>query len=175
MAKRRRTGNRTFPKRATLWLPFDQSMSLVTAGTVVDSNDLLGNYFGQTGEEIPTGSTLGPIRGIQTLRPTGASTFDVGFGLEAVVQLLKEGGRATSPIPGVDIIDAMWYGQMTASQPGTESATGVFTQAIVEKPFESKAMRKVTGNGQILVVSAVPDSNTDYTYRVLGSILVRLP
>ena len=113
MAKsRRRTGNRSFPKRSTLWLPFDVSAELATPGTVVETGDMLANYFAQTGEEVPIGTTLGPVRGVMGVHPTTATAPDRLFQLEAVMQLNREGGRATLPVPGVDIIDAMWYGQM---------------------------------------------------------------
>ena len=59
--KRRRTGNRTFPRRSRLWLLFEVTLALTTAGTVVATADLLGNYFSQTGEEVPIGSTIGPV------------------------------------------------------------------------------------------------------------------
>ncbi len=172
---RRRTGTRTFPKRATLWLPFDTVMTLATAGTPVESGDLLGNYFSQTGEEVPIGTTVGPIRGMMTLRPTVGSVFTTAIGVEAVMQLNKEGGRAVVAIPGVDILDGMWYGQMTMTNQPSEVASGIFNQHPVERVFETNAMRKITGNGQVLIVTGVSDSNTDYTYRVFGNLLLKLP
>ena len=172
---RKRTGNKTFPKRATLWLPFDVSLSMTTAGSIVESGDLLGNYFGQTGAEIPVGATVGPIRGRWVLEPQALATFDGSGQVEAVLQLLKEGGRAVSPVPGVDIIDAMWYGQAFFEGRIVEISAGVFNQQQHSMPFETRAMRKITGNGQILVVSAVDETNTNYDIRVLGNIFVRLP
>ena len=173
--RRRRTGNRSFPKRSTLWLPFDQTIALTTAGTKVDSGDLLGNYFSQTGEEVPIGTTIGPIWGIMTLGPTITTAFTFAYLVEAVLQLNKEGGRATLPTPGVDIIDAMWYGQMPATGQVTEFAAGSFAQVLSASAFTTKAMRKVTGNGQVLIVTAVADQNTDYDFRVVGNLMLRLP
>ncbi len=176
MAKRKRTGNLTFSKRATLWLPFEGTIALVTAGTVVQSADLLGNYFGQTGAELPVGATIGPIRGRWSLRPDISSTGNVENQVEALMQLVPEGGRATVPTPGVDILDAMWYGQMFSLWNEVETSSGVFgTISGREEPFETKAMRKLTGNGQELKISAVQSSNTDYDLKFLGVIFVRLP
>jgi len=174
MARRKRSF-KTFPKRATLWLPFDANLQLVTAGTVVVSANLLGNYFTQTGEQVPIGTTLGPIRGEVVLTPVIATVFSTDWTVEALVQLLPEGGRAVSPIPGVDIVDAMWYGQMAANALVTETAAGVFSQLATTRPFESKAMRKVTGNAQQLLLFGASNDNTDYQYRVFGHIMLKLP
>jgi len=175
MARRKRTGNRTFPKRATLWMPFDSELAMTTAGTPVQTSDLLGNYFAQTGAELPVGSTIGPFRGIYVLRPTVATTANDNFTAECVVQLVREGGRATDPVPGVDIMDGMWYGQIAATARFGETASGVFSQLPTEKVFESKAMRKITGNGQELRATAVANQNTDYSLRFIGVLLIRLP
>ena len=43
-----------------------------------------------------------------TLAATDTLTADPKFRVELVMQLLPEGGRATLPNPGTDIIDAMW-------------------------------------------------------------------
>ena len=174
MVRRRRTGNRNFPKRATLWLPFDTTIALITAGTNVESGDLLGAYFSQTGEEVPVGTTIGPIRGHVVLRPTVASAFSSAYGVEAALQLNKEGGRAVVAKPGVDIIDAMWYGQISVNVGGTEISSGVFNQAPVDQVFETKAMRKITAVGQELVMTAVSDDNTDYTLRAFGVLMLKL-
>ena len=175
MVRRRRTGNITFPKRATLWLPFDVTNVLTTAGTVVASGDLLGNYFSQTGEEVPVGTTLGPIRWTSQLAPAVGSVISSAFKAEMVMQLEKEGGRATLPVPGVDIIDAPWYGQMFYNLELQETAAGVFNGAAVSERFETRAMRKVTGNGQILRIFAVPNSNTDYNLNHIGQVFLKLP
>ncbi len=175
MAKRRRTGNRTFPRRSRLFLPFDTTIALITAGATVESGDMLGNYFGQTGEEVPVGTTLGPIRGVWAARPTVNTAFNENIAFEAVVQLNREGGRATLPVPGVDIIDAMWYGSLIVTEPGLEFGSGTFQQMPTVLPFETKAMRKVSGNGQTLTMTAVADQNTDYTLRLLGTVMLMLP
>jgi len=173
--RRRRTGNVTLAKRSVLWLPFDVQMTLATAGTVVESGDILANYFGQTGAEVEKGTTLGPIRGRWAANPLVATAFETSGQIEAVLQLVPEGGRAVSPVPGVDIIDAMWYGQMFLEGFFGESASGVFKQSVHSQVFETKAMRKVTGNGQVLTIHAVQESNTDYEVKFIGSILLKLP
>ncbi len=176
MARRKRTGNRTFPKRATLWLPFEATVALTTAGAVVQTPDLLGNYFGQTGEEVPIGTTLGPVRGRWSIRPDVATATDFSAHVEALMQLVPEGGRAVAPIPGVDIVDAMWYGQMFALFNEVETASGVF--AVIsgnDQEFVTKAMRKVTGNGQELKISAVLNTSVDYDVTWLGHIMLKLP
>jgi len=175
MAKRRRTGNRTFPKRAMLWIPFDESISLVTAASPVSGSNLLASYFSQTGEEVPIGSTIGPIRGVWQVSPTVDTTFDAFYNVQAVLQLNKEGGRTQTANPDNDILDAMWYGQMVASAPATETAAGVFRQFATEHPFTTKAMRKVTGNGQELIPTAIATGNADYTVRFVGNLMIRLP
>ena len=173
---RRRTGNRKFPKRSTLWVPFETTIELTTAGTVVQAaTGLLGNYFAQTGEEVPIGSTVGPIRGIWTLSPLVGGTIDRAYRVEALLQLLPEGGRATLAVPGVDIVDAMWYGQFAFTGQNLEASSGVFVAPTAVKDFVTKAKRKVTGNGQELRVVAVGSSNTDYTLVFLGHIMVMLP
>jgi len=111
MARRKRTGNKTFPKRSTLWIPFEVSIALTTAGTVVASADLLANYFAQTGAEVPVGATVGPVRWTAGLRPTVSTTLSPSWRAEMGMQLVPEGGRATLPSPGTDIFDSMWYGQ----------------------------------------------------------------
>ena len=169
-----RGGFRQFPKRSGLWVPFDVSASLVTAGTVVTTGDLLGNYFGQTGEEVPVGSTISSVRGRWQMSPASAAV-DRDAKVEAVMQLLPEGGRSTDPVPGVDIIDAMWYGQMFYTGHLLESAAGVFSPNSVDQVFETKAMRKVTGNGQVLVISAVCNVSTDFDMNWIGNLFLKLP
>jgi len=173
---RRRTGNRKFPKRSTLWVPFETTIALTTAGAVVvASTGLLENYFGQTGEEVPIGSTVGPIRGIWTLEPTTNTAIDQGYRVEAHVQVEAEGGRASPGTPGVDIIDGMWYGQFAYAQAQLlEQSSGVFTAPSLVKDFTTKAKRKITGNGQEVNVSAVGSGNTDYTLAFIGNIMVML-
>ena len=178
MARRRsapRGGFKSFPKRATLWLPFDTSVALTTAGTVVASGDLLGQYFGQTGEEVPIGTTIGPVRGTMRQRPTVTGTTDSTFFTEMAMQLLPEGGRATLPSPGTDIIDGMWYGQLMNIAVTQETGSGVFGADGIVAPFVTNAMRKVTGNGQELTVFAVPNTNVDHTVNFLGVLMLKLP
>ncbi len=172
---RRRTGFKKFPKRVGLWIPFEVTIALTTAGSITNSNDLLANYFGQTGEEVPTGSTIGPVRGRLGVRPTASATFAVNNKIEIVLQLNKEGGRAVPPVPGVDILDAMWYGQVFVNGRIEEISAGVFNQQWTMQDFSTKSMRKITGNGQVLILSAVQDTNTDYTVVYIGSVFMRLP
>ncbi len=175
MAKKFRRGRASsFPKRSTLWLPFETTIALTTAGASVESGDILGNYFGQTGEEVPIGSTIGPVRGRYGLTPTVESVFDENNRVESVLQLNREGGRATLPVPGVDIGDFMWYGQAWA-QNGWEVGSGVFEASPVVMPCETKAKRKISGNGQTLTFSATQNTNVDYTLTFLGTVLIMLP
>ena len=175
MPRRKRTGNRTFPKRSTLWLPFDSSLTLVSAGSVVQSGDLLGGYFGQTGEEVPIGATIGPIRGTPGLRPDVATSFDVAYSIEGVLQLVPEGGRAQLPLPGVDIIDSMWYASLLWDGNMSEVSAGVFQGGWAVGTLETKAMRKVSGNGQELKYTFVGNGNVDYHVRVFGNLMLKLP
>ena len=168
-------GFRTFPKRSTLWLPFDVSAELATPGTAVETGDLLGNYFAQTGEEVPIGTTLGPVRGQMAIHPTTATAPDRLFQLEAVMQLNREGGRATLPIPGVDIIDAMWYGQMFYTSEAQEVSAGAFRAPTVSAELLTNAMRKVTGNGQTLTITAISEVANDYNFRAIGVVMLKLP
>jgi len=175
MPRRKRTGRRTFPKRSTLWLPFDEGITLVSAGAVVASPDLLSNYFAQTGEEVPIGTTIGPVRGRWSLRPLVASAFSRTYGVFALMQLLPEGGRATLPVPGVDIVDAMWYGHQNWTTQSWEVANTVFEGGMVDQEFTTKAMRKVSGNGQELTVFAVSTSAVDYFMEFHGVVMLKLP
>ena len=175
MPRRKRTGNRTFPKRATLWLPFETTMQFTTAAGKVASGDLLGNYFSQTGEEVPIGTTLGPVRATAYLSALVATVNDRKYRLECAMQLVPEGGRATLPSPGTDIIDSMWYGQIGETNNLLEAASGVFQVATLAHPVVTKAMRKVTGNGQELVMFGIPNSNVDYTLDVIGVVMLKLP
>jgi len=172
---RRRTGNRTFPKRGTLWLPFEATASLTTAGTVVQTADLLTLYFSQTGAEVPVGTTIGPIRGRWAMRPAVSSVGDVALHVEALMQLVREGGRASLAVPGVDITQAMWYGQQFSEKTAVEAASGVFVTATQAMLFQTDAMRKIEGNGQELRVTLVQNSNVDFDYTFLGTIFMRLP
>jgi len=178
MARTRRAprgGFKSFPKRASLWIPFEVSQTLATAGTVVASTDLLGNYFAQTGEEVPVGSTLGPIIWTMGMRPLVPATFSLNVRVEMVMQLEKEGGRATLPLPGVDIVDAPWYGQAVYDAIPAEISSGVFNGPAIERSFRTNAMRKVTGNGQILRIFAVSQTNTDYVLDHIGHVFMKLP
>ena len=150
-------------------------MSLVTAGTVVATSDLLGNYFSQTGEEVPIGTTIGPVRGLMTLAPTTSTTVNLDWRAELAMQLLPEGGRATLPSPGVDIIDAMWYGQAWANGILTEKSAGVFVGQSQGFDFQTKAMRKVTGNGQELTIFGVSSAVEDYDLTWIGVLMLMLP
>ena len=174
MVRRKRTGNRTFPKRATLWLPFDVSLALVTAGTAVESGDLLGNYFSQTGEEVPVGTTLGPVRARWGLSPNVATSNDRNFKVEALMQLNREGGRATLAIPGVDITDGMWYGQFFNTAQKWETTASTFTEGTTSGPLETKAKRKIQGNGQTLTITGVSNSSIDYNLNVIGHVMLML-
>ena len=175
MARGRRTGNRRFPKRSTLWIPFEVTLALTTAGTVVNSGDLLANYFGQTGEEVPIGSTVGPVRWLETVTLTTLSSNDPAWRAEEVMQLNKEGGRATIPSPGVDILDALWYGQIWNGAQLLEAAAGVFQSGATAVYRMTKAKRKITGNGQVLIISAIPSSNSDMTMTHIGVVMLMLP
>jgi len=173
---RRRTGNRTFPKRATLWLPFDISMAFTTAGGRIESGDMLGNYFGQTGEEVPIGTTIGPVRGKMSLTPNVITASNITTKMEAVMQLNKEGGRLVAATPGVDIMDGMWYGQMYVPFAEHEISAGTFgADGVGNLDFSTKAKRKITGNGQVLVVTGVLNVNDDYNWNAIGVIMLMLP
>ena len=172
---RRRTGNRTFAKRSTLWLPFDVFAELAVAGTVVETGDLLGNYFSQTGEEVPVGSTLGPIRGKWGATPAVVTATGEDVIIEALIQLNREGGRATLPVPGVDITDGMWYGQLLLDWPEWEISSGTFGSRGFHEQLLTNAKRKVVGNGQTLTMSAVSNTSVDYTIRAVGNLMLMLP
>ncbi len=175
MVRRKRQGNRVFPKRSTLWVLFEVSLAMTTAGTVVASADLLGNYFGQTGEEVPIGSTIGPVRGTLSLASTAGNTADADYRLEMAMQMTREGGRATLPSPGTDIMDAMWYGQFSAPPIQQEISSGVFSTPASKQELLTNAMRKITGNGQQLQIFAVPSGNTDFTLTAIGVLMLKLP
>ena len=175
MPKRKRQGTREFPKRSILWLPFDEIVSLVSADSPTRSTDLLTNYFAQTGAELPVGATIGLIRGIVSLTPAVVTVFQQNHGVQSVLQLVPEGGRTQIADPDDDILDAMWYGQMMATNAPTETASGVFHQFPTVAPFVTKAMRKITGNGQQLIASCVQTTNADYDMRFVGNVMVRLP
>ena len=175
MPRRRRTGNRSFPKRSTLWLPFEVFATNATAGTVVATGDMLANYFGQTGEEVPIGTTIGPIRWAAGMSPLVVTTIDLNYRLEMAMQLVPEGGRATLPSPGTDIMDGMWYGQLLYDKQLIESASGVFNAPTQVKEFETHAMRKVQGNGQELKIYMVANSNVDYVTTHIGVLMLKLP
>ena len=176
MARRRsRTGTRTFPRRTTLWVPFNEQITVVTAGTPVRTSTLLGVYFNQTGEELPIGSTVGPVRGLWTAAPSVGTAADVNQIFTAVMQVVKEGGRATAPAPTADILDAMWYGQLAATELQREIAAGTFTTAAVATPLATKAKRKITGNGDELIITAVPGTSTDFILTFFGNVMIMLP
>ncbi len=156
-------------------MPYDILMLFDTAGTVVQSADFLANYFSQTGEEVPIGTTIGPVRGEMMLFPTVETAIDRKVSIEQVLQLVPEGGRATLPSAGIEIVDGMWYGPMFWGGQNQEAATGVFAAAARIKPFETRAMRKVTGNGQELRVYGVSNSNADYSLRFIGVLMLKLP
>ncbi len=176
MAKRKRTGTKVFPKRASLWIPFDVTNTMTTAGGAVASNDLLANYFSQTGAEVPIGATVGPVRWTAGMHANSATaSIDRTYSVEMLMQLEKEGGRVTLPVPGVDIVDAPWYGQMFYTGYLIEQAAGVFQSYGIEKEFVTNAMRKITGNGQILRIFATANSNTDMNVRHIGHVFLKLP
>jgi len=169
-------GFRTFPKRASLWVPFEVFNNLTTAGSRIESGDLLGNYFSQTGEEVPIGSTLGPIRWTCMFSPNAdTQALELDYRAEMVMQLNREGGRATLATPGVDIIDAPWYGVMVYTGQLIESAAGTFKAPAVAKDFRTDAMRKVAGNGQTLTITAVGSGSVDMNLRHLGHVFLKLP
>ncbi len=175
MARRKRSGNKNFPKRSSLWLPFSEQIALTTANSPVKSSTLLDEYFNQTGAELPVGATLGPIRGIVVITPNVSTVFNSNQSFMAVLQLVPEGGRTQTPNPTGDIMDAMWYGQFAATTPAGESAAGVFIQMPTVVPFETRAMRKITGNGQDLIVTAESFNNADYNLQFLGNVFIKLP
>ena len=171
-----RGGFKTFPKRASLWIPFEVTQALTSAGIVVASGDLLANYFGQTGEEVPIGSTIGPVIWTIGMRPTVDSVIDTSYRVEMAMQLEKEGGRATLPSPGTDIIDAPWKGQMFyTGQLIEDASTPTFAAPTVQQKERTNAMRKITGNGQILRFFSVPSANTDFTLTHIGNVFLKLP
>jgi len=172
---RRRTGNKTFPRRSRLWVPFEVTNTLITAGTVTASGDLLANYFGQTGEEVPVGSTIGPVRWMSQLNPAVGTATTESYRLEMGMQLVPEGGRATLPSPGTDIFDSMWYGQFSYDKTQVEIAAGSFSGQSRHEYFNTMAKRKVTGNGQELKIYAVANSNTDYNLVSIGVLMLMLP
>ena len=176
MVKRFRRGRASsFPKRSTLWVPFDELLAFTTSGTTVRSGNLLSNYFGQTGEEVPIGSTVGPVRGKMRLAPNVTSVTDSLQGIEMALQVVPEGGRTQAPVPGTDIMDAMWYGQLFASAVSQETASGVFGGPGLLMDFNTKAKRKITGNGQELILSGQVLTNADYNLRVFGVLMIMLP
>ena len=173
---RRRTGNRSFPKRSKLWIPFDKTIGLETANAAVSTANLLEGYFSQTGEEVPIGSTIGPIRGLWSLGPNVLTVIG-NIGIMAAIQLVPEGGRAVLPRPDVDIMDGMWYGQLNANMALSEIAAGTFSAQpmTVNEKFETQAKRKTSGNGQELLLTAVSDTTIDYNVYVFGMIMITLP
>jgi len=173
MAKHRRSGR--FPRRAMLWIPFDVSIALVSGSSPVSGGNLLAAYFSQTGEEVPIGATIGPVRGKWAVSPAVATTFATAASMKALLQLNKEGGRTQTANPDNDILDAMWYGQMFTTSPASEVSAGVFNQFATEREFHTKAMRKITGNGQELIPTAITDTNADYNVRFVGNLMIRLP
>ncbi len=175
MARRKRTGNRTFPKRAKLWLPIQDVVTVISTGVAVQTGDLLTQYFAQTGAELPVGSTIGPIRGMINVTPSVGSSFDLNQTIFMALQLTPEGGRAQVAIPDLDIMDAMWYGQIATTETPRESSAGTFQTPGIQREFMTKAKRKITGNGQQLVFTAVPATATDFLVRVNGMVMVALP
>jgi len=175
MARRVQRTFRKGPKRGSLWVPFDVQCLLTTGGTRVQSGDILQAYFTQTGEEVPIGSTIGPVRGKARMLPSSPTAIDRAFVARCALQLNREGGRATLPSPEDDIMDGMWYGDIFYTNVLTEVSAGIFQGATVVEPFETKAKRKITGNGQTLTVTADPSSSIDFQLDFVGHMFLMLP
>ena len=175
MARRRRGRSTGIPKRATLWVPFKDDLVMTVSGTVVQSVDLFANFFTDTGQEIPVGTTITTIRGKALLRGAAAGIGVKGDVVMAALAKVPESSWQSLPDPESEIMDGMWYGQFI--YPGNlESATDVFgSSAEVAEVIETKAQRKITATGQELRMVAVADSGVDYTLEIVGNILLKLP
>ena len=56
-----------------------------------------------------------------------------------------------------------------------ETVAGTFRSHTDVFPFVTKAMRKVTGNSQQLLVFGNPSGNVDYTWTAIGVLMIMLP
>jgi len=54
-------------------------------------------------------------------------------------------------------------------------SAGVFQGNTVADRFETRAQRKITGNGQELNIFAVGNQSEDYTLAGIGSLMLKLP
>ncbi len=173
MAKRRFTRNRGVPKRATLWLPFSANIALQDSGVQLQSADLLTNFFTDTGQEIPVGTTIGPIRGrvLISSQVPGASQQTI----QCAIAKVPESSWSGVPDPGNEIMDGMWYGAYYTSAWASEFAAGTFKAVSQDYLLETSAKRKITATGQELRLVAVANSGDNTDVDVAGFVLLMLP
>ena len=173
MTQRRRP---TAPRRGRVWVPFHSTAAAVLQEGVqlLVNSDLLFLYFGQTGREIPAGTTVVRIRGSYRIDPN--SVGNKGQLTLAIVPM-RQGGVYGEDIRD-DLVRPLWRDDYAYYGGAVETGAGVFEPWSTTREIDAHAMRTLPENGMQLHMighADVVDGDEATSVQVMGAVLIFLP
>jgi len=162
-------------RREVLWVPWASATVASTFGTkTVIEADLLGNYFADTGREVPKGATAVRMRGTYSLQQVGAALQQVQIAL--AVNVVSESDVFAESIIS-EIISPIWRDDRNFSFRSLETSAGGFSVETKEFPMESRAKRILGNADKLELVShtILSTGSADVNVTASGAVLLMLP
>ncbi len=157
--------------RAMLWLPFRATINSL-GSTGITTAQLQTNYFSDTGEEIPVGTTVTRVRGLYSVV---CQAIAVRQAFNAALALVPEGGYGTIPSLASEIFDAFWYLAGRTSGEVSETAAGVFGAVDTVYPIDTKGKRKIKEVGEEITLIVQNTAGSIIDVQAHGYMLLQLP
>jgi len=161
-------------RREVVWIPW-QSASVAAAhgGQTVIEADLLANYLGDSGREVPKGSTLMRIRGTVNYRALLAAQV---VQMVTVIVRTREDEVYIEALH-TEIVNPVWRDDFNYTFRSLETAAASFSAESVTRTLDSKARRIFENADKLQMISRVILSTGSNDVEVLASgvVLLMLP
>ena len=158
------------PRREGVWIPVNNVVTAPAAAAQSQSSDMLSAFVGDAGRELGRNETIVRIRGL--LNIVSALTAAREEWMVAMVVITE--GQTFTPSLSSELFDAIYRTAGKTSGEVTELAAGVFQNVSELIPVDSKAMRKLRGRGDELVMVTLAGAAAAMTFSFSGSIYVKL-
>ena len=167
----RSRSSRGSSRRQRFWSNFGTGVFTLVGGGRASSN-LTANLM--TAFPEMKDYTLLRIRGTFQMNAQVFATTTIDVGIIVVTRQAFEAGTTSVPDPELDDADWLWYSTLTHRGQRTERSAGVFAESPHALEIDNRAMRRIQGNEQRVIMSVKNRSGSNVDIDIEGRILFLL-
>jgi len=160
------------PKPRYVWVPGNDQAEVTGAASLESSDDLLANFFGDSGRETGPGMVIEKIFGTLIVE---SGTVNSLLPFMCGLQLFGEGGVGGGISPKTEIGRFLWFMQGECAIGADEVAAGVFIPKRETFQFVVKSRARLIDMGQELRLQMQNDSvDQSLTWSIYTRTLLRV-